>query len=228
MCTIIFNWQPNTDQPFICGANRDEIPGRPSTGWAIRNQASILCPLDVRGGTWVGVNRSGLFCAIADRDDVPYTHGNYSRGAIATRALSGRTASQAVEWMTRLQGPYNGFYLILADRNSCYIVGYDGRFTVHEPDPGFHIVSGFGIDTWEVSRCKNITRMIGQELPMKQILSYHQTGLEDDDVCIHNSPENRLTLSSCIVRADKNWRFTVDAINTTPCSESEWNQFDIP
>lgn len=227
MCTIIFRWEPESAEPLLCGANRDEIQGRPSTHWAVRNKGSILCPLDVRGGTWIGVNSRGLFGAIADRDDVPYTHGNYSRGALLTRALSGPSSSHAVEWMVDLKGPYNGFHLILADRNSCHIVNYDGnRISIQNVDPGLHVVSGFGIDTWKVSRCRNIREMLDNGAEMEQILALHKTGHVDDDVCVHrDDDDNRVTISSSVIRADINWNFTVDAIAAPPCSEVQWDQF---
>jgi uncharacterized protein with NRDE domain len=72
MCLISFQWQPNSQQPLVLSANRDEFLNRPAQQlepWADRQ--GIYAGKDLsQGGTWLGVHESGRFAALTNHRDM--------------------------------------------------------------------------------------------------------------------------------------------------------------
>ena len=68
MCLILFRFRPQTAEPLLVAANRDEFHQRASAGaqfWA--DQPNILAGQDlVAGGTWLGCSRQGRFAALTN------------------------------------------------------------------------------------------------------------------------------------------------------------------
>lgn len=86
MCTLIVKYIPT--KQLAIASNRDENQNRPTAQWEVRD--NICCPLDnVFGGTWIGVNNSGIFCAITNwyLEEDFHGRGLKSRGLIVTNTL---------------------------------------------------------------------------------------------------------------------------------------------
>lgn len=126
MCLIVFAWQVLPGVPLIAAANRDEFYDRPTTEagpWA--ENPRIFGGRDLQGGgTWMGITRDGpngpRFAAITNvrapqdfRSDAP------TRGALVADYLGGElTASEFVDSIQQRAGEYNGFNLVIGDRDS--------------------------------------------------------------------------------------------------------------
>ena len=70
MCTLIALHRCVAGVPLVIAANRDEYLARPTEGFAIRETETgpVLAPRDgLAGGTWLGINRSGVFAAVTNR-----------------------------------------------------------------------------------------------------------------------------------------------------------------
>jgi hypothetical protein len=104
--------------------------------------------------------------------------------------------------------------------------------------PGLHVITGFGLDTWDVPRCAFIRDELLRGFPphgrgrldtedLKRVLSSHRAGTVDSDVCVHDPGESHLTVSSCVVRATADWSFHVDATPAAPCLGRPWDRFRI-
>ena len=73
---------------LIVAANRDESRSRPSGPMQVIDDPGAVGGRDLRsGGTWLGVNRSGLFVAVTNRLEPRSTPGSYSRGLVVLEAL---------------------------------------------------------------------------------------------------------------------------------------------
>ena len=87
MCVLAMLVAYNTGSPLIVAANRDEFYDRP----AEEPQAlepGVVGGRDLRGGgTWLGINRRGLFVAITNRAAPERTPDSWSRGLLAREAL---------------------------------------------------------------------------------------------------------------------------------------------
>lgn len=73
--------------PLTVAANRDEYLGRPSAPPS-EIEPGVIAGKDLQaGGTWMGVNRHGLFVAITNRRAPSRTPESPSRGLLALEAL---------------------------------------------------------------------------------------------------------------------------------------------
>ena len=70
MCTFVILRRPGSDWPVIIGANRDEMKDRPwqppDRHWQDREDV-LAGKDDLAGGTWLGINDSGLVAGVLNR-----------------------------------------------------------------------------------------------------------------------------------------------------------------
>jgi uncharacterized protein with NRDE domain len=90
VCTIALIHRVRTDCSLIVAANRDEFYARPATGPQVldRGRSVVVGGRDHKGGTWMGVTRSGLFVGLTNqRTGEEPPPGARSRGEIVLEAL---------------------------------------------------------------------------------------------------------------------------------------------
>lgn len=165
MCTFILAWQVFPDAPVVVAANRDEALDRPAHPPGVYSEnPRIVAPWDEQaGGTWIGYNEGGVTAAITNRwidadsaerssagsrtrsDDLA---GERSRGLLVGDALERDSAEEAARFVERelRERDYEGFNLVLADRNAALLLEWDGHLRVRNFDPGVHIVVNIGAD----------------------------------------------------------------------------------
>ncbi|MFC7068213.1 NRDE family protein [Halobaculum lipolyticum] len=147
MCTLTLAWQVFDDAPVAVAANRDEALDRPSEPPADRG-GGVIAPRDAEaGGTWMGVTRDGLFVGVTNRW-VEGLAGERSRGLLVDDCLRAGSASEAaglVEESCRAH-EYDGFNLVVADRDDAILLEWDGYLTVTQFLPGVHVVGNVGYD----------------------------------------------------------------------------------
>ena len=92
MCTMAILYRVARGTPILVAANREERFDRPTQYPKIQSGSPrVVCGIDRKaGGTWLGVNQFGLFCAVLNRRraDVP-------RGAAVARACCAANCSTA-------------------------------------------------------------------------------------------------------------------------------------
>jgi uncharacterized protein with NRDE domain len=131
---------------LVIAANRDEFLDRPSEGPELRTTpyGVIVAPRDVlAGGTWLGMNGTGVFAAVTNRRCAEPDPGCRSRGLLVIDALRWPTAREAVEKLeieSLEPETYNPFNLFVADRKSCFLVTYDGAPRRIDLSPGAHVI----------------------------------------------------------------------------------------
>lgn len=128
MCLIVFAWQVIPGVPVIAAANRDEFYDRPAAPAAVwPDHPHVIAGRDLKGGgSWMGVTTDGpngpKFAALTNirglgerRDDAP------SRGALVAEYLKGTMSAAAyLEQLSSGCAAYNGFNLVLGDRDNLY------------------------------------------------------------------------------------------------------------
>jgi uncharacterized protein with NRDE domain len=146
VCTLIALDGCVSGAPLVIAANRDEFLDRPSEGPALRTMpyGVIVAPRDVRaGGTWLGLNGTGVFAAVTNRRCAEPDPRCRSRGLLVIDALSWTTADAAVEKLeieSLKTADYNPFNLFVADRKSSFLVTYEGAPRRIELSPGVHVI----------------------------------------------------------------------------------------
>ena len=128
MCLIVFAWQIVPGAPLIAAANRDEFYDHPASAagsWPEHPQ--VYAGRDLKGGgSWMGITRENAhgskFAALTNirgpgerRIDAP------SRGALVADYLAGElSAPEYIASIADAGAAYNGFNLVLGDRDRLY------------------------------------------------------------------------------------------------------------
>ncbi len=127
VCTVVGRVSPAPPYPVLLAANRDERLERPwdppSAWWPA--QPDVVAGRDrTAGGTWLGVNRSGLVAAVLNRaGTLGPVLGKRSRGELPLMALAHASAEHAAAAITRLDaGEWRDFNMVLADRNGAFFI----------------------------------------------------------------------------------------------------------
>jgi uncharacterized protein with NRDE domain len=252
MCTLIVSYYPQTKQPLIIGANRDESPTRPSKDWDFRNDDYIYCPLDVRDGTWIGVNKNALFCAITNWDLKLHLHGKKSRGLIVLDILKSSNMKEVIDyWRTLRPDEYKPFNIIVGTSNELYHLSNDNEMMYFRRLPaGLYISTGWGLGgvvdktTREIHiesyLMKRFNRNINFNQPVTtdsimSVLSHHNDGVgSQHSICVHDTDHRWETRSSAVIslveNIDTGYRsWSVYKTDKAPClvSSDEWKRQDI-
>jgi len=144
MCTLIAIYRQVPGRWLVLAANRDEFLDRPAEGPAIRHQEStaILAPLDVKaGGTWIGINQSGVLCALTNLSTGQTDPNRLSRGKVVTDCLSETSAVDAAERLRALgTDQYNAFNCFVCDREGAFLAAYESRPRVEKLEAGVHVI----------------------------------------------------------------------------------------
>ena len=150
MCLILLAWKSHRRFPLVVAANRDEFFARPAaSAWFWNDAPDVFGGRDLEaGGTWLGITRHGRFAALTNyRDPQRQVAGKRTRGDLVAGFLRG-TASPAdyAAGVTQCGGDYNGFNLLIADRNELrYLSNVDGASRPLEP--GIYGLSNHLLDT---------------------------------------------------------------------------------
>ena len=198
MCTLAVALQADRRWPVVVAANRDERLGRPSEGWAVRQEpgaARVAAPRDLQaGGTWIGLSAAGLFAAVtnfhAPLDWVP-DPGRRSRGELVGLALRHPSADAASEALRALDAAlWNPFHLLVADGGSAFLWRHDGASAEIRPlGPGLHVVTESSPDGSDPRGRLVRSRWPVDPSParLREMLALHGDG-GTPGCCIHRDP----------------------------------------
>ena len=144
MCTLIAIHRTVSGAPLVVAANRDEFLDRPSEGPSVRETPGgpVMAPRDARaGGTWLGINSTGVFAGVTNRRGKPQDPSLRTRGSLVFEALAAETAKDGAEIITRVpEDSYNAFNFFIADADDAFVITYDARPELRELAPGPHLV----------------------------------------------------------------------------------------
>ena len=124
MCLLVFAFKTHPSYKLILAANRDEFYERstaPAEFWD--DTPYLLAGKDLKaGGTWLGITRNGKIAAITNyRDPSSLKESAPSRGRIVTNYLLGfESPDDYLINLLKKADRYNGFNLILGDREDLY------------------------------------------------------------------------------------------------------------
>lgn len=216
MCTLIVATRYFPATPLLVAANRDERLDRPATPPFRWPESDIVAPRDDEAkGTWLGVNRHGVFVGITNRHLVVRHPDRPSRGRIVLDALAHDSAAAAFDVMKhRDAANENGFHLVMADAKGAYQVWGDGeRLRAAALPPGVHVLTERSFDAAPTGREALLARHLARFTPehpptdddLVALLSLRPDGGAFDDVAVHVPAMGYGTRSSSILR------FTEDA-----------------
>jgi len=150
MCLILLAWRVHPAFPLVFAGNRDEAYDRPSAAagfWA--DDPKIFGGRDLeKGGTWLGVTRTGRFAAVTNyRDGSAARTAPRSRGDLVAAFLRGTSEPRAyLEAVAPHAADYGGFTLIVGDLERLSCISNRGP-GIAEIAPGVHGLSNHLLDT---------------------------------------------------------------------------------
>lgn len=163
MCLLFFSYKKTPGYRLVVAANRDEFLSRPTSALDfLDEEKTILAGRDLQGGgTWLGITDQLKFAAITNYRETVATRADApSRGEILLNYLAGDVdAGQYLSSLSADAGRYNGFNLILGDKENLYY--YSNRsFGPQQLAPGFYGLSNNLLDVpWpKVARGKKLLR----------------------------------------------------------------------
>ena len=242
MCTLVVAFYPGTEFPLVIGSNRDEDPTRPSEGWKNREKGKLFCPLDVRGGTWIGVSKTHKsFCAITNWDIMDERlHGMESRGMLVYKSLLERNPADRF-WDTLDAKRYKPFTILWGNAYSLYSLQCNHEeMIVNQLSPGIHISTGWGLNQtdehairlgdWKANKREayiyehlmrefyDFSQPVNPD-SMFTLLREHNDGKgSDNSVCVHDEENHRWeTVSSAITTLDSDSKFKIKSLEGKPC-----------
>lgn len=152
MCLILFAHDAHPEFRLILAANRDEYFSRPSAPAAFWHDApGLLAGRDLdKGGTWLGITRSGRFAAVTNFRGAQPVAGGASRGVLATDFLRSRVSAPGfAEALATDASRYQGFNLLVGDGRTvcCYSNRDEDQPLGLTVAPGVHGLSNHLLDT---------------------------------------------------------------------------------
>jgi uncharacterized protein with NRDE domain len=214
MCTLIALHRVHPGAALVIAANRDEFFERPAQGPALRasHAGSVVAPLDTRaGGTWLGVNRAGVFAAITNVSCPEPDPERRSRGWLVMDALAARSAREAAEKLEGLpMGSYNPFNLFVADAEDAFGFCYEESVRAVPQGEGAWVIGNAPLDGAEPTKLAALRRRLeavdaeraddGLLDDLADLCREHEPGPRGplDAVCVHTEAYG--TRSSCLLR----------------------------
>lgn len=210
MCLLFHCRGVHREFPFILLANRDEFyerPTQPAVFWS--DAPGVLAGRDLRrGGTWLGVTRTGRWAALTNFREPSDAVFDRSRGDIVRDYLRGeREPGDFAESVAAIAHELDGFNLLLGDRHrSLWLSNRAGGIRALEP--GIHGLSNHLLETpWpKVSRGKRslAAQLEGRPAPDRLFEPLIDQSVQEDDLPDTGvGPEMERMLSSAFITSQR-------------------------
>lgn len=222
MCTLVVAAKLIPDRPLVVVANRDESLRRASSPPRVWPQGFFAPRDEVAGGTWLGVNPSGVFVGITNRFLGPRDAERKSRGELVVRALELGSARAIHDAMRGLApSDYNGFHLLYADERDVLATVSDGATLAQLSfGAGLHMITersfGAGDDRKRIARIEAAWSRVAPDR-LGELLIEHDDHDPLSATCVHAPAMDYGTRSATvIVRRDGRWE--MDWAEGPPCT----------
>lgn len=189
MCLITLAYKAHPKYQFILAANRDEFYMRPTSkvDWW-HDHIGILGGRDLQAlGTWMAIHKNGRFAAVTNFRDIKNINPEaQSRGDLPVNfLLTDQSAENYATDVFRAGSNYNGFNLLIMDKELVHVSNYDD--TINSLEPGIFALSNALLDTpWpKVIRSKRaFSEIIQTEFELEDLIKM----MQDDST----APDNQL------------------------------------
>ncbi|MGM0381504.1 MAG: NRDE family protein [bacterium] len=227
--------------PLIIAANRDEEYDRGGEEPKLREgeNYSFIAPRDPRaGGTWIGINSSGVLAALTNNSGASSESAPLSRGRIVADILKkSETASEATKLLEKIEpDKYRDFSLVTVDPEQIlYFSSEHNSTAVDKQTEGSFFLSNRA--TFELFSPREVVKFpwgshSGEAKPerlrgrLQNFCRQHRSIRTHGELCRHE--DNFGTVSSSIILMDLTRRRLIyDFAAGAPC-ETTYYSVDIP
>jgi Transport and Golgi organisation 2 len=241
MCILLILRNRVEGYPLVVGANRDEYRDRP---WDLpRMDGDVLAPRDRRaGGTWIGVNRSGLLVAVTNRPEEAPDPSRPSRGLLAMDLLRVASPEHALDLLRSelARERRNALRVLVASADEAHVATHPadddgGPVTIRGVPDGLHTLTNRrglddldhrgGLDAANLPAASTLYDALGR---LKSALALHDDRGPGgpDTICKHE--HDRGTLSSTIIALPERAEAAPVVLMApgAPC-ETPWEEFGM-
>jgi hypothetical protein len=164
MCMLAILYRVARGTPILVAANREERFDRPTQYPKIQSGSPrVVCGIDRQaGGTWLGVNQYGLFCAVTNRRKLRRPLDPRSRGLLCRELLDFRTSRDAATYAAKelATGNYDGANYVCADSKKAFVIYGGDKVDVIDLIPGLHVISTGDLNAPGNDRDEFVRRML--------------------------------------------------------------------
>ena len=208
MCLLAIFFRALDGVPLAVGANREEAYARVGEPpQRLEGPLQAVGGRDpVAGGTWLGVNESGVLVAVTNRPKSQTPQQPRSRGLLVRELLACPTAAAAVDRASRELNAnrYAGCNLVCADAESLVVLHAGDWLRVRPLPAGLHVLTAHDVNDESDPRIDHARSWLMERHPptasdcidaLKQLC--RQSGNGGPPICLHG--EDRGTVSSSIL-----------------------------
>ena len=144
MCLLALLYRVCADAAIVVAANREEFYDRGGDPPRRLDGVAAVGGVDpTHGGTWLGVNASGLLVAVTNRRKSQLPSSPRSRGLLARDLLGLPSAAEASRHAARAlqSGVYAGCNFLCVDRDEAVVLQAGDWLRIRPLPPGVHILS---------------------------------------------------------------------------------------
>lgn len=210
MCTLVAALHHFRGCPLVVAANRDEAYDRPASPVHVWPEKRFVAPRDdAAGGTWLGLNASGVFVGVTNRFGVPKDAARESRGMLVVESLLAESARALHAALAALHPQrFNAFHLLYADTRDAFVTWSDG-VELHQQGlgDGVHIVTERSLGGDDRARTELVRARLAALDPLRTpdaasiqaIMSIHSHVHPLGGTCVHVPERGYGTRSSMIL-----------------------------
>jgi len=154
MCTLLILFRPKDKWPLIIAGNRDEMIDRPwlSPGKHWPDAPNVIAGKDLTaGGSWLGINESGLVATILNRSNSLGPSSNkLSRGNIVIDVLNKNKIEDALSYIKSINNSkWKPFNLFLANNKRAYWIKSNSKdkIEINNIPEGKHFLDSHDINS---------------------------------------------------------------------------------
>ena len=205
MCTLFIHRSKNSDWPILIANNRDEYLSRTFKPPGYHWNNSIFAGKDIlEGGSWLGLNKSGLCAAILNRASYNLKNKNLkSRGKIIIDILKKSDARSALKYVKSYFKKNTRFFnLFISDYKDAFWIKYSqNEFKSFIVPYGFSIIDNYGLNDNNSPKQKLYRNIfLKKKLPNPSI-NYFKSW---QDLLFLEEKYNNINLSSVFVKEQNN------------------------
>ena len=202
MCTVIILYKKIPSFPIVLAGNRDEFLVRrahPPHLWDIQQQGKrvrILAGKDRKaGGTWFGINPTGMVAGLTNRFTGTRDPKKNSRGELVLQCLGRDSLNDAYHTVSSLKAyRYNPFNLFCLNRKSGFFyTNHPGPRILSPIEQGIHVLTNQGIEdqqdpkrAWILHSLRDCPQDLNTLEPaILRLLRSHGSKGRASPVCVH-------------------------------------------
>ncbi|NJP38876.1 NRDE family protein [Alkalicoccus luteus] len=169
LCIIGVMYNEHPDYQLVLAANRDEFKSRPTARPFFREEGMLAGKDEMKGGTWLGINRSGRFAAVTNiRSGQPLEAPAFSRGELVPAWVNDDDFDSYIA----RRDETDGFNLLYGTMENLFYVN-NKEHPPHELKSGIYSLSNADLYTlWPKTKQLQKDLMKAETLQGEQLVSY--------------------------------------------------------